>query len=179
MLNDQSIKPAERLLSVRQMAMRGGRIVPYMLYNDVVSACSDSLLQELDDSAFGQLEREQLQNLIEQGMQLISRLPMEQALPLIHTVHRESRTSPLASVLYLQMLLGATHSPPYPSATRENSPMASRRSSRLGSPSPRPRTGASDAEQVSRSSVSGSPRFPKGPTSPLQMKTALREELRC
>ena len=52
--------------------------------------------------------RGEIHAVLEQGAQLISQLPIELALLLLETVHREALTSPLAALLYLHMLLAPT-----------------------------------------------------------------------
>ena len=92
-----------------QKAEDNENLMARILYVDLLASISET--SPPDTSAECHATGERLQAVVDQGSELLARLPMEEALTLLNTVHRSASTSPLASILYLHMLLAATYNP--------------------------------------------------------------------
>jgi len=161
--------PKSRLAMLQKTAQAGESLVESMLYADLVASLS---VLPNSAGAVGQRSREDLQVLIDQGVRVLSQLQLEEALSVLNSVHRAARTSPLASVLYLHMLLSAPPGSMHGQKVEGGSPMQSSRS-RATSPIARSTASTPSAK------VAGSTRVSSPAPSPNQLKTSthLREDL--
>jgi len=170
--NDASLGVMECVTGLKHMAE--DNLMARILYIDLLASVSDVFPQ--NDGGLSQRSRERLQGVIDHGALLLARLPMDQSLLLLGSVHRAASSSPLASCLYLHMLLA--HKPG--AEPREQSPMHSSRTASRGpsrSSSPALIKSNLPAQMTARSSVSrDSPQ--RSPNDSLATQMRLRDDLR-